>query len=132
MWEKRLVDFIEARRNMSFEWGVNDCCEFSKQAEITVSGQSSFSQYTNGYKDRKSAWLYLKKIGFNDVWELCDAHLPPIPVSLTQRGDLVGHKSGDGCSMGVCLGDKFAALGDNGLEFISMKQAIKAWRIERG
>jgi len=48
---------------------------------------------------------------------------------LAKRGDAVSFKNNGEIILGICVGDKIAAVSEAGLINISMREAINAWSI---
>jgi hypothetical protein len=125
-WEKRLNDYLN---NVEpFEWGVNDCCQFTlgKWAELAT-GVNHLTQYK--YKTELGAAKILTKVG--GIEALTSQHLgePKTPL-LAQRGDIVSFEHDEGMALGICIGDKIAAVGANGLILFPISVAQKAWSVE--
>jgi len=81
-----------------------------------------------GYKTSKGAARRLLKYGGIDGVAKNSFGESKTPL-LAKRGDAVSFKSGDDIALGVCVGDKIAAVTETGLVLISMREAINAWSI---
>jgi len=129
-WPERLSQFLIDNNDRPFEWGDFDCSQFAIHAEIAITGDSRFWDYKGGYKTKRGAFGKLKRGGFNNVWQLVDSRLERLDnVKLAQRGDVIGHRTGDGESLGICIGKKYAASGSNGIVYASLDEAVCAWRM---
>lgn len=127
-WPNLLEAYIDSKRNEPFKWGTNDCALFAKGAIEAVLVESSTSDLVIRYRSATGAMKWLVDHEADDLWDYMDKHFERIPVKMAQRGDLIGHITTDK-SLGVCLNGMFATPSDNGLMFVSMDDAVTAWRI---
>jgi hypothetical protein len=123
-WEKLLNDYLS--KVGPFEWGANDCCLFAANGVRAITGEDYAKPY-RGYKTAKGAMSRLKDIGVAGV--ATKALGEPKPPTLAKRGDVVSFESGDGLALGLCIGAKIAAVGQDGLIMLPMNQALQAWSI---
>jgi len=123
-WEKLLTDYLS--KVGPFEWGKNDCCLFAANGVLVMTGEDYAKPY-RGYKTAKGALSRLKDIGVDGV--ATKALGEPKPPTLAKRGDVVSFESGDGLALGLCIGAKIAAVGQDGLIMLPMNQAIQAWSV---
>jgi hypothetical protein len=123
-WEKLLNDYLS--QVGPFEWGANDCCLFAANGVFAITGEDYAKPY-RGYKTAKGALGKLKDIGVDGV--ATKALGEPKPPTLAKRGDVVSFESGDGLALGLCIGAKIAAVGQDGLIMLPMNQAIQAWSV---
>lgn len=127
-WPNLLEAYIDSKRNEPFKWGTNDCALFAKGAIETVLVESSTSDLVIRYRSATGAMKWLVDHEADDLWDYMDKHFERIPVKMAQRGDLIGHITTDK-SLGVCLNGMFATPSDDGLMFVSLDDAVTAWRI---
>jgi hypothetical protein len=123
-WEKLLNDYLS--QVGPFEWGANDCCLFAANGVLAMTGEDYAKPY-RGYKTAKGALSKLKDIGVDGV--ATKALGEPKPPTLAKRGDVVSFESGDGLALGLCIGAKIAAVGQDGLIMLPMNQALQAWSV---
>jgi hypothetical protein len=123
-WEKLLNDYLS--QVGPFEWGANDCCLFAANGVFAITGEDYAKPY-RGYKTAKGALGKLKDIGVDGV--ATKALGEPKPPTLAKRGDVVSFESGNGLALGLCIGAKIAAVGQDGLIMLPMNQAIQAWSV---
>ena len=123
-WEKRLQEYLQ---NVGpFEWGTNDCCMFSANAVFAITGED-FAKPYRGYKTAKGALSRLKDIGVEGI--ATKALGQPKPVSYAKRGDVILYDCGKGDALGICIGDKIAVIGEDGLVILPMSQCLKSWSV---
>jgi hypothetical protein len=123
-WEKRLDSYL---RNVGpFEWGKNDCCMFSANAAHCITG-TDFAKPYRGYKTARGALQRLKGIGVQGIATKLWGE--PKGSLYAKRGDIVLFKSEDGDALGICIGDKIAAIGADGLVILPMSECLKAWSV---
>lgn len=125
-WEDRFIEFIEARRNMPFEWGANDCASFAFSAVNLIVGH------------------IVREIDWHDIYEaatqldafggieaVATAALGEPTERRPRRGDvaLVEQEKGRHGLM-LAIGDGWmAGPGVARMEFRPVSDAIKVWRI---
>ena len=109
-----------------FEWGTNDCCMFAVGAVKAITGVDYGAGYR--YKTEKGAAKVLAKAGGVEAiaTKCLGESISPL---YAQRGDVVSFESGKGLALGICVGDKIAAMRENGLMFLPMSQALKGWSV---
>lgn len=124
-WEKRLNEFLDSVG--PFEWGSNDCSMFAVRAVEVMTGIDHGKPY-RGYKTALGAHRRLEKYG--GVEGIATIELgEPKSVLFAKRGDVLSVLSGENLLLGICLGDKIAAVSETGLIFLPMESAQKAWSV---
>jgi len=124
-WELRLQEKID--NVQPFEWGTNDCCMFAVSVVEAITGVDHGIAY-RGYKTKRGAASRLLKAGGTESIAT-DALGAPKSYKFARRGDVVSYKSVEEIALGICIGDKIAAVSDNGLILLPMNQAINAWSV---
>ncbi|WP_349304660.1 hypothetical protein [Pseudoalteromonas sp. BDTF-M6] len=82
-------DFITARTNMPFEWGINDCCLFVADWVECATGHDPAFGCRDAYSTQAGAFKHIFKLGFKDVRSVFKDRLnTPVPVHYARRGDL--------------------------------------------
>lgn len=122
-WESRLIKKLESTQG--FEWGVNDCCLFAADCVKEMTGVDHAEEF-RGYKTSIGAYKRLKKAG--GLIAVMDSKLRSVPVKLAKRGDVIGFQNDQEISLGICVGDKIAAISESGLVYLPMNKAVKAWQ----
>jgi hypothetical protein len=125
-WEDRLIEFIEARRNMPFEWGANDCASFAFLAVNLIVGRVV----------REIDWHNIHEAAdqldaFGGIEAVATAALGEPVDRRPRRGDvaLVEQEKGRVGLMLAIGGGWMAGPGVERLEFKPVSEAIKIWRI---
>lgn len=133
-WPKLLVDFIEERRCMPFAWGINDCCLFASDWVRVCTGIDPAAGIRGKYCTALGAARILKNHGgvrgiMHNIAEPLGIHR--IAGGLDQRGDLAVAETGNGESIGICIGAHAAFVGVSGLLFapFDFKKAAHCWRV---
>ena len=124
-WESKLNQAIE--QTGEFQWGTNDCCMFVVRVVEAITGEDHGKPY-RGYKTAKGAASRLLKHGGVDGLATKEFGEPKPPL-MAKRGDVVSFETNGEIALGICVGDKIAAVSEDGLFTFSMKNAIKAWSI---
>jgi len=128
-WPTRLNDHIEEWRHKKFEWGKADCALFCLYAEKAICGSSRFDDFIGKYRSAAGSAKALLKIGAGDLAASVGARLREIKVLEAQRGDVALIDTPDGDALSLVVGDKVAAMGKDGLVFLPLMSAKKAWKV---
>ena len=127
-WPERLFAHIEAARGVPFAFGAHDCCLWAADAVLAMTDADPIEDIRGQWADEVSALRLLKERG--GVEAMVTEYLgDPIAPAFAQRGDVVLHTMSGRDSLGVCVGDRFAAVADVGIEYVPMSAALKAWRV---
>jgi hypothetical protein len=130
-WPKLMADAIDKARKKGFVWGENDCCLFSCDIALAITGEDPAKEFRGKYTDRRSSVLALKKYGAGTLRDTATQIMgPEIPITRAGRGDFVLADQGNGTMLGVCVGETAAFITDGGLVFIKLKNCDTAWRVE--
>lgn len=121
-WESRLIKKLESTKG--FEWGQNDCCLFAADCVYEMTGIDHAKEF-RGYKTSIGAYKRLAKAG--GLIAVLDSKLLQVGVKFAKRGDVVAFENDKDYSLGICVGDKIAAVTDAGLIYLPMNKAVKAW-----
>jgi len=124
-WESKLNQAIGEAG--AFEWGTNDCCMFVVNVVEAITGVDHGKPY-RGYKTAKGAASRLLKHDGVEGIATKQFGEPKKPL-LAKRGDVVSFKTNGEIALGICIGDKIAAISEAGLITLSMRKAINAWSI---
>lgn len=128
-WPTRLNDHIEEWRHKKFEWGKADCALFCLYAEKAICGSSRFDDFIGKYRSAAGSARALLKIGAGDLATSVGARLREIKVLEAQRGDVALIDTPLGDALSLVVGDKVAAMGKDGLIFLPLMSAKKAWKV---
>ena len=110
-----------------FEWGTNDCCMFAVGCMASITGVDHGKPY-KGYKTALGASRRIEKAGGIENIAI-DALGAPKPLKEAKRGDLVLFKTGEDVALGISVGDKIVAVGEDGLIFLPFSEGVKAWSV---
>lgn len=131
-WPTILSDFLEERRAMPFAWGRNDCCLFAADWVKAATGEDLAEFFRGRYKTALGATRFLeRKGGVRGLMRLIAEPSGMLQVNglQCQRGDLVIADTGNGESIGICIGSHAAFVGKNGLLFapFDFQRAAHCW-----
>ena len=107
-----------------FEWGTNDCCMFAVGCMAGITGVDHGKPY-RGYKTALGASRRIEKAGGIENIAI-DALGAPKPLKEAKRGDLVLFKTGEDVALGISVGDKIVAVGEDGLIVLPFSEGVKA------
>jgi hypothetical protein len=128
-WPDRLQAHIEEWRHKKFEWGKADCALFCLYAEKAICGSSRFDDFIGQYRSAAGSVKALLKIGGGDLAASVGARLREIKPSEAQRGDVALIDTPLGDALSLVVGDRVAAMGKDGLIFLPLDAAKKAWKV---
>lgn len=128
-WPDRLNAHIEEWRHKSFEWGKYDCALFCLYAEKAMYGSSRFEDFVGQYSTDIGSIKALKKFGSGDLIKTVSDRLEEIPVMMANRGDVASIDTPEGDALSLVVGDKVASIGKDGLVFLPLTSAKRAWKV---
>lgn len=123
-WIESLFEYLEAKRDIPFSWGTNDCATFVSGA---VEAMTGVYPELPTYTDAKSSLLAIKAISIED--RLTALFGPPIHVGHAQRGDIVIIDQDGRQVLSICTGLECAAPAADGLMYVPKPVDGKAWRV---
>ena len=125
-WEARLVAFVDARRDMPFEWGGNDCCSFAIAAVAEITGETiwpvDWSTVAEALRAIEDAG------GLIEAWTATLGR-PSQNWMEIRRGDVALVEIAGRLSISVSLGHVLCGPGPDRLEFLPLDQARHSWRV---
>lgn len=123
-WQARLAEFARERSNMPFEWGRNDCCLFTVDAVLAMTGKDHASKF-RGYDSARAAERLLKANG--GVRGLAiGAWGEPVAPAYATVGDPVLMLNEGRELLAICNGTTAICAGGVVLD---MSAALAAWKI---
>ena len=129
-WEKSLNDCIEAALVRPFCWGENDCCLFAADAIRALTGRDPAGDYRRRYASAAQAAKLLQRLGGIEAIP-GTAGFEEVAVAFARRGDVVLAENDGNLLLGVVdmTGRRIAVPGAQGLVFLPLESALKAWRV---
>ena len=128
-----LNSYIEARRNLGFQWHVNDCFMFTNNAFRAMYGVGYADDWIGKYTQNG---LYLRRDALRKVFnahtleDALDSKLKRIN-SVPPRGALVTTKSARkwviNQALGICVGSSAVFLGREHLEILPIERITNSW-----
>jgi hypothetical protein len=133
-WPERLDQFVAGAIDKYFEWGSFDCCLFSCDAVLAITGVDLAADFRGSYSSELGAARLLAKYrGVEGIaWKVAAEHsILEVPVLMAQRGDIVIMDGERGPTLGIVAphGDKALFLGVDGMAAVELSKCRKAWRI---
>ena len=135
-WPKLLYRFIESKRRMPFAWASNDCCLFTCDWLLELTGIDPAAKLglRGTYDSALSAARVLTDHGGVEGIAAAFCHdqgWREIGPKYAQQGDPVTIRTANGITLAVCNGVFAVAPGPNGIAFFKMiETASRAWRVE--
>ncbi|MDA3835342.1 MAG: hypothetical protein PF495_18330 [Spirochaetales bacterium] len=125
-----MADAIDKARKKGFVWGENDCCLFSCDIALAITGEDPAKDFRGEYTDHRGSVLALNKYGAGTLRETATQIMgAEISIARAGRGDFVMADNGAGNMLGVCVGESAAFITDAGMVFMKLKKCMTAWRV---
>ena len=139
-WPERLLTFLDEAG--PFRWGQCDCVLFACDAMMASIGQDLGQRFRGKYRTALGAARQIKQYGGGGLEAAAekmaqDEGIEEISVKFAQRGDVVlldlnAEEAAAGPALAVCVGAEIAFIcPEDGLSFIPMNRARRAWAIGR-
>lgn len=126
-WQLRLSEFAKERAAMPFEWGRNDCCLFTVDAVLAMTGIDHGAAF-RGYETALEAERLLQLHG--GVRQLAtDAWGQPVRPAFAAVGDPVLMLNDGRELLAICNGTNAIGAGPDGIAVLHMDDALAAWKI---
>lgn len=126
-WERRMLAAVAATG--PFVWGDADCCRFASRVVQAMTDEDPARIHAGEGIDAIGAQTLVDAAG--GMFALLSRALgPSIEVNRASRGDvmllsLIGGRE----TAGICLGDRVACQGSDGVVYLPRGRARAAWRI---
>jgi hypothetical protein len=131
-WRTRLHREIAHAAKKLFDWGDHDCVLFAAgDCVFAMTGEDPAASFRGTYSNAFGASRAIKAAGFDDLPSLVAAHFSEVHPSAAHFGDLmaVPGTNETGWALGICLGERIAVLGPQGLGTIARNRATRAFRV---
>jgi len=126
-WQARLSEFARERSAMPFEWGRNDCCLFTVDAVLAMTGVDHGARFRGYYTELGAGRLLKANGGVRGL--ATEAWGEPVPVAFAAVGDPVLMLNEGRELLAVCNGTCAIAAGPVGVVALDMSAALAAWKI---
>lgn len=128
-WPEILMDHIEAAKTRPFSWGKMDCALFAADIVRALTGEDYAAEFRGRYSTSRGAATALTRYGKGTLRKTLEAKFgAPLPPLMARRGDLVMLKSPQ--AAGICIGDRAAFAGPDGITFRPLAECDCCWRID--
>lgn len=114
----------------AFSWGRADCCTFAARIVQEMTGRDLLASFRGHYDTARGALRLINQGG--GLEHLITQRLgAPLPlVARAQRGDVVLARTLQGePTVGVCVGEKIAVQGLQGVLFLPLAAGVIAWSV---
>lgn len=130
-WPERLAEVIAARRDTPFAWGAQDCITFAADVSLALTGRDLWAAHRGTYATEAEAERVVGPDGLAAFVArlMAEAGVPEIGVVEAQRGDWALIMVGNMPLVGVVLDARVAAPGNDGLAFVPVRRAVRAWAV---
>lgn len=128
-WRSRIQDLIDARENLSFEYGVNDCALFGADIVEAITGEDHAKEFRGKYKTKIGGLRAIRKAGYADQIEFVEKNFKEIPNAFASFGDIGFIQTNDGLAICLICGNVVLSLGDTGLVRSNIFSVVKSFRV---
>jgi hypothetical protein len=118
-----LREYLEACRARPFKFGRHDCALFAARWVEARTGRDLSLGIE--YRSARAGRAALKAAGFDSPAAVAAAHLDEVPVAFAAPGDVA--LIGD--AMGIVAGERVAVLKREGLGWVALTEADRAFRV---
>lgn len=137
-WQWRFSDCIESYEATPFSWGSNDCLCFVDDMHEALTGSRLAEDWRGDYSTPLQAvrWYrrLLKQQNCETIIDALDRRLPRFNGKMPPVGSVVARSSNfnivTGYALGICVGDKVAYVGDEGLIYMPVQEDNICWEVE--
>lgn len=129
-WPKELSRFLDERRKMPFQWGVNDCMAFVAASVKAITGKDYFPDFSD-YDSEETAQAMLEKNGGpQGIINKCLGNISHKNALMAKRGDVVLIKAPNYIG-GIVddTGTRIALVSPLGLVRYPLSRAVRIWPI---
>lgn len=132
-WTAQLNKTLEAKEDMPFEWGYNDCFLFACDCVKAITGFDPAKGYRGRYKTAGEAYRLMDSLGGMEM--VMDDFLKPIGAfrgnpRLLARGDVAMIRLVNGrTALGIYVGRGVACAGTTCMEIAPVSAIVSAWGI---
>lgn len=127
-WQMRFAEFAAARASMAFEWGKNDCCLFTVDCVLAMTGIDHGADFRGRYDTALQAERIVRQHG--GVRELAiEAWGEPVSPLMAGVGDVVLVNNEGRELLAICNGTSAIGPGPDGTAVLGMESALAAWKI---
>lgn len=127
-WPVRLATQIEAAHRRPFSWGSHDCALWAAAVVCELTGVDFAADYRGRYKSAQGAARVMARRG--GLVTIANRALgEAVPVLQARRGDVVLACREGGPSLGICIDERAAFTGPDGLAFLKLTECEQAWHV---
>jgi hypothetical protein len=128
-WESRLNDVIESARHTPYKLGTHDCFRVACMAVEALTGIDHWPKWEGRYSNRREALILIHQYGGGFTPAASKLFgCEPVSMRFARRGDIAEYADAEQ-HLGVCLGERVAVLGAEGLHYAPLLVCRHAWRI---
>ena len=129
-WQIALEALLKTRWSAPFTWGQQDCCLFAADCVLAVTGSDPAEDVRGAYSTEAGAARLLRQHG--GAAKLAEERLgEEIAPLFMQVGDVALVHVAERDMLAVCFGPHLLAPGPDGLVYVPLDHALRAWRCTR-
>lgn len=126
-WPNLLSEYLRARQQMPFEWGVNDCMAFVSKGVEALTGEDFFTAYSDYTDEESAAEMLSQHGGISGIVTACLGE-GSNRILKAKRGDVVMVRLPE-TTGGIVddSGQRIAVVSKNGLLRVPLNKAVWVW-----
>lgn len=128
-WQILFAKFLKENANSKFEWGVHDCCLFSANCVLAITGTDYASSFRGTYSNERDAYRLIKQYGSIEALVTTLTGIKPVNGRYADVGDIVLVLQEGRELLAVCNGQTMFAPGANSLITLETKDVLKTWKV---
>lgn len=129
-WRERFDALVAERMHTPYAWGEHDCCLWTADSVLAVSGVDHAAAWRGTYADAAGGARLLAELG--GLSALAAMAGDPILPLMAAVGDIGIVEHGGRQSLAVCTGDCWLLAATHGLAVKPFDAATAAWRVAHG
>ena len=130
-WQLKLIKYIQHNKHRPFKWGDFDCCLFSADAVLIMTGIDFAEKFRGRYTTKRGATQALKKYGKGTLKETIQQLLGNPQKGINyKRGDICLVDSEQGIAIGIFMNEEVWTTGIHGLINLPETSIIQFWGCE--
>jgi hypothetical protein len=127
-WPQRLEAAVEAARLQPFRWGQHDCALWAADVTLQITGVDYAQDFRGRYRTQRQALAIIARRG--GLAAIATKALGyPVRITQARRGDVCLVCRDSGPSLGICIGDRAAFTGPQGLALLPLLECEQAWHV---
>lgn len=129
-WETRLAALVTQAHSRPFAWGEHDCCLWAADCVLAQTGTDPADGLRGTYADARAAAALVERLGgMAEIGARGGAEIAPL---MATHGDIGLAEHAGRELLALSNGDHWLVVGTDGLLYLPVTAASRAWRVGHG